>query len=496
MAWRSSGTTNDEMVDNLKRFQVISSIEVEAGFRSVDRRLFVPKRCQDIAHKDQPIRYDNIHISAPHIYGSVLEALELKNNAGLSFLNAGSGTGYLTCLAASILGQRSVHYCVEIHEDVIRHSKEAIASWEKTNPDTQGTSNIDFIHGNALELNTNKGECALGFDRIYIGAAIHKFNLHMFKKMLKPDGILVGPVGDELVKIVRSQSENPEGNHQFDTRVVSGVRFAPLLANPSIQTIIPARIWDPSKHAMYPDSFRGACNELLLCSNTSRNQRVKICPKIKVNAASMLPRALWVEILSFTHRNWFDVPMNEVDFLRRRLAEEQDNVQRINEAKQEAETRCQLAERERDIYQTLARKLRSRLNSSLPDGSNNSNEFIGEIAVEIILGERESISSFDLDQMSRLVAQERSDEEMLGEDGDEDLEFSEEENDDDDDNNDDMSEAMDDIEGDDEKDSDADASLLGASDPQNPIVDGDSTLSSDVRSLSRTVSISQEDVLK
>ncbi len=71
MAWRSSGTTNDEMVDNLKSkfrkrirvrnsccsrshflfsvrfpslgFQVISSPEVEAGFRSVDRKLFVPK---------------------------------------------------------------------------------------------------------------------------------------------------------------------------------------------------------------------------------------------------------------------------------------------------------------------------------------------------------------------------------------------------------------------------------------------------------------------
>jgi protein-L-isoaspartate O-methyltransferase len=151
------------------------------------------KRCQDIAHRDQPIRDGNIHISAPHIYGSVLEALELKNDAGLSFLNAGSGTGYLTCIAASILGPRSVHYCVEIHEDVIRHSKEAIANWKENNPNARGTPNIKIIHGNALELNTHKGECVLGFDRIYIGAAIHKFNLHMFKKMLKPGGILVGP---------------------------------------------------------------------------------------------------------------------------------------------------------------------------------------------------------------------------------------------------------------------------------------------------------------
>ena len=151
------------------------------------------QRCQDIAHKDQPIRDGNIHISAPHIYGSVLEALELKNDAGLSFLNAGSGTGYLTCIAAAILGPRSVHYCVEIHEDVIRHSKKAIEAWKNFHSSTRMTSNIDFIHGNALELNTNEGECALGFDRIYIGAAIHKLNLHMFKKMLKPGGILVGP---------------------------------------------------------------------------------------------------------------------------------------------------------------------------------------------------------------------------------------------------------------------------------------------------------------
>ena len=172
---------------------MISSPEVEAGFRSVDRKIFVPFSCQDIAHKDQPIRDDKIHISAPHIYGSVIEALELKRDSGLSFLNAGSGTGYLTCIAAAILGPRSVHYCVEIHEDVIRHSKKAIDVWGKTHSRTQTTHNIDFIHGNALELNPNEGECALGFDRIYIGAAIHKLNLNMFKKMLKPGGILVGP---------------------------------------------------------------------------------------------------------------------------------------------------------------------------------------------------------------------------------------------------------------------------------------------------------------
>lgn len=68
-----------------------------------------------MAHADQPIKDDNIHISAPHIYGAVMEALELPKDSSLTFLNAGSGTGYLTCIAASILGPRSSHYCKNMY---------------------------------------------------------------------------------------------------------------------------------------------------------------------------------------------------------------------------------------------------------------------------------------------------------------------------------------------------------------------------------------------
>ena len=64
-----------------------------------------------MAHADQPIKEGNVHISAPHIYGAVAEALELPKGSSLSFLNLGSGTGYLTCIAASILGPRASHYC-------------------------------------------------------------------------------------------------------------------------------------------------------------------------------------------------------------------------------------------------------------------------------------------------------------------------------------------------------------------------------------------------
>jgi protein-L-isoaspartate(D-aspartate) O-methyltransferase len=390
MAWRSSGSTNDELVNNLKRFGVISSVSVEEGFRNVDRGFFVPKNHRAMAYADQPLKEGNVHLSAPHIYGSVLEALELPLNTSMSFLNAGSGSGYLTCLAATILGPRSSHYCIEIHEDVVEHSKEAIANWKAYHPAAKEISHIEIIRGNALQINAEKGESTLGFDRIYIGAAIGRESLANFKRLLKPGGILVGPVEDDLVKIRRSQNDRLSTittDHDFSHQVLSGVRFAPLVSYPAIETIIPACVWSPTIHKYYPESFRTSCKELLLCSNAKYDQPLRQEPKKPVNVASMLPRALWMEILSYTHRDWFKAPENEIEYLKRRLKEEQANAEKANLARLEAETRCHLAERERDVYQLLARRWKARLNSQLGQELNNeSDNNMEEAAAAMLLG--------------------------------------------------------------------------------------------------------------
>lgn len=192
---------------------------------------------------------------------------------------------------------------MEVHEDVIRHSLSAIAAWKEAYPEGRKIQRIHMIHGNALELQADKGECALGFDRIYIGAAIESESLALFKKLLKPGGIIVGPVDDELVKVVRSQHPMPNAADEFTVQVISAVRFAPLVARPAIETIIPARVWCPEEHMFYPDSFRTACKQVLLCSNAKRTQPTNPQPKKNINAASLLPRALWMEVLSYTHRD-------------------------------------------------------------------------------------------------------------------------------------------------------------------------------------------------
>jgi protein-L-isoaspartate O-methyltransferase len=151
-----------------------------------------------MAHADQPLQERNIHISAPHIYGSALEALDLTPNSTLSFLNVGSGTGYMSCIVAAILGSCSTNYGIEIHQDVVDHCNAAIASWKSTS--RGGSGHLQIIQGDALNVALDQGEAIIGFDRIYIGASVHRRCLPKLRSLLKTGGILVGPGELQIVE--------------------------------------------------------------------------------------------------------------------------------------------------------------------------------------------------------------------------------------------------------------------------------------------------------
>jgi len=359
----------------------------------VDRKFFVPMGNESMAHSDQPLKEGNVHISAPHIYGSAIEALDLVPNSSASFLNIGSGTGYISCIAAEILGPNSLNFGVELHDDVIQHCKASIAKWKtSTMEERNGISTFQFmdhsadiqiIKGNGLKILKNQGESVVGFDRIYIGAAVDKEDLANLTKLLCPGGILVGPVDDELVKVVRvgkisleledDNNMGTEGNNsslsglneEFTSQILSGVRFAPLVLVPSLSTIIPANVWNPSiPQCGYPLEFKSASMQLLMCSNSKLVQPLPRVPseEERFNVAAMLPKSLWLEVLSYTHRKWFEPEQNEAEYLKRRLREEKAKVASAEKARREAEERCHVAERERAVYRLLARRWQSRVN--------------------------------------------------------------------------------------------------------------------------------------
>lgn len=100
----SSGEHNDELVDILRILGYIKSKKVERVFRAVDRGDYVLAAHREAAYKDLSWKIGNIHLSAPCVYGKVMEGLSLES--GLSFLNLGSGTGYLSTMAGLILSER------------------------------------------------------------------------------------------------------------------------------------------------------------------------------------------------------------------------------------------------------------------------------------------------------------------------------------------------------------------------------------------------------
>lgn len=187
-------------------------------------------------------------------------------------------------------------------------------------------------------------------------------------------------VDDELLKITRigySRTES-DGRHPVPRSIrgrppplsedyfqqeISGVRFAPLLISPALPTVIRSRIWGPSVHRYYPECFRKSCKEILLCSLAPTYQPPRDVAKEQINVASQLPRSIWLEILSYTHRDWFTQPHSKECVLRRRLEQEQQAVQRVQKDQLDTEARLRLVERERDGYRLLALRWQARLHA-------------------------------------------------------------------------------------------------------------------------------------
>jgi hypothetical protein len=103
-------------------------------------------------------------------------------------------------------------------------------------------------------------------------------------------------------------------------------------------------------------------------------------PVSKENAAAILPRALWLEVLSYTTREWFERPSTSEDWLRRRLEQEQICAREAREAQQRAEARLERMERERDLYKLLLLRSQARLRAAAGDRNVPNNDM--EEAVE------------------------------------------------------------------------------------------------------------------
>lgn len=172
------------------------------------------------------------------MYATVLKALDLKS--GKSFLNIGSGSGYLSCLAAFLLGEEGVSHGVEISEAASQFSREKAKSWHsklmsklKEDEESLGTpmpsvissDGIAFVTANCFDIDVLSAVSTMKYDRIYIGAGCPESRKEFFLSMLADNGIMVAPINEKNQMIVIRKF----CGRVYNSKPISQVNFAPLL---------------------------------------------------------------------------------------------------------------------------------------------------------------------------------------------------------------------------------------------------------------------------
>ncbi|KAH8858175.1 Protein-L-isoaspartate(D-aspartate) O-methyltransferase [Schistosoma japonicum] len=171
MAWKSSGSTHTDLINNLFKNRVITSETVKNTMLHVDRAYFA----KSSPYEDRPssIGY-GATISAPHMHAYALEALKDHLKPGAHALDVGSGSGYLTACMALMVGPTGVAVGIEHVDKLTDFSLSNVRNWFNHSQYAQ-SSGIEL--GKQLKLVTGDGRQGwlpdAPYDAIHVGAAAH-----------------------------------------------------------------------------------------------------------------------------------------------------------------------------------------------------------------------------------------------------------------------------------------------------------------------------------
>lgn len=160
------------------------------SFRAVKREHFILDEYKEHAYDDIPLPIlREKTISQPTTVMLMTSALELEE--GDKVFEVGSGSGYQGAIIASVVGKKGKVISAEIVPELV--------SFAKQNLIKARINNVQVI-----EEDGSKGfEKEAPFDKIIITAACKEFPKELLDQ-LKPEGVIVGPVGNadeqELVR--------------------------------------------------------------------------------------------------------------------------------------------------------------------------------------------------------------------------------------------------------------------------------------------------------
>lgn len=271
MAWRSSGTSNESLIENLWRNKLITQPLVKSAFLHVDRAHYAPAFPYE--DRPQPIGH-SATISAPHMHASAVESLlpfllpktdEPRQSAeGVSqvmgqpsrprrVLDIGSGSGYLTHVLAELVGEDGIVVGIEhisalkeLGESNMRKSAEGrqlldsgrvrfrVGDGRKGWSEPTIDNNKPGVGGPATDAedarSMNKDEAG-GWDAIHVGAAAAELHEELVRQLRSPGRMFI-PVCDEGGRDQYIWTVDKDENGKIDRKKLFGVRYVPLTDAP------------------------------------------------------------------------------------------------------------------------------------------------------------------------------------------------------------------------------------------------------------------------
>ncbi len=188
----------------------VTDAAVLKAIEDTPRQIFVPELFQARAWEDSalPIACGQT-ISQPQIVGLMTQALQLQQRSRV--LEIGTGSGYQTVVLAKIA--RYV-YTVERYRTLLSDAEKRIKAL--------GLLNVISRFGDGGEGWPEQAP----FDRVLVTAATPEDPVRLLGQ-LKPNGVLVAPVGRGAVQSLRRYVGDGKGS--FVKEELGDVRFVPLL---------------------------------------------------------------------------------------------------------------------------------------------------------------------------------------------------------------------------------------------------------------------------
>ena len=188
-----------ELCEELRKNKEVTSDKVIDCLMKIDRADFAPRNHYQNRAQSIPC---NVVISAPHLHGYCLQALENYLTEGSNVLDIGFGSGYLTVAMSKMMNDKGCVVGIEHMKELYDLGKQNISKKYK---DLLDTKKIELILGDGRLGYKAKAP----YKCIHVGAGSEEIPRELFNQLEIGGRLLIplGPSGNQYIHFIDKTSE-------------------------------------------------------------------------------------------------------------------------------------------------------------------------------------------------------------------------------------------------------------------------------------------------